>query len=305
MRVSPSSVAEPLDDLAGEVDAQGFVQRLRQVARRSSGPGRGPRARTRDRPGARSRCSPRLSGIVMRPASASSEPGTAVAPTRSGTGSPISTPLVGSPGARRARRRGTGASRRRTRPRTPSWPPRRPCRGRSALSALVVSLAENCGESPRAVAVSRADDDVRALRAVLVVVARVLPARREVREPQLNDLRRRLVALEVDRRHRRRRFLRRRLGGLRVRSGQAGSSEPPQPATSAVTARSAMGMLHLGGMPERVAPKTRQSSRPRSLSNWRRSRLVGRALRSTPCGRVMRISATRRSRSVRLSSVSV
>ena len=44
--------------------------------------------------------------------------------------------------------------------------------------------------------------------------------------------------------------------------------------------------------------------RPLTRSSWRRSRLVGRALRSTPCGRVIRISAIRRSRSVRLSSVS-
>ena len=41
-----------------------------------------------------------------------------------------------------------------------------------------------------------------------------------------------------------------------------------------------------------------------SLSNWRRSRLVGRALRSTPCGRVIRISATRARARARLSSVS-
>ena len=54
----------------------------------------------------------------------------------------------------------------------------------------------------------------------------------------------------------------------------------------------------------RAATAVGSRSRPRSLSSWRRSRLVGRALRSTPCGRVIRISATRRSRSARLSSVS-
>ena len=47
------------------------------------------------------------------------------------------------------------------------------------------------------------------------------------------------------------------------------------------------------------------SRRPLSCSSWRRSRLVGRALRSTPWGRVIFISATRRSRSAMLSSVSV